>query len=137
MTGGARAIRQALVLAVLSAQPVIANDATPPNPVAQSTSRDASAIPTPTGSAAQRAVIDPRTGELLSAPAAVEQELSEDASSSTSDSGLHEELSPVPGGGVQVDLQGRFQTPLMIRVDSDGQVNISHEHGPAVHHEGE
>ena len=44
------------------------------------------------------------------------------ASLSTSFEGLVEEKSPVQGGGVVVDLQGRFQNAMTIEQDADGNV---------------
>jgi hypothetical protein len=33
---------------------------------------------------------------------------------------------PAPGGGVKVDLQGRFQSPLIATVDGNGKVRTQH-----------
>lgn len=84
------------------------------------------------GSAAQRAFVDPKTGRLGVPPAKGRrtEALAPSAAFSTSDEGLVETLSPEPGGGVMVDLQGRFQSPLTITRDSDGNVRI--EHVPSV-----
>jgi hypothetical protein len=41
---------------------------------------------------------------------------------STSSEGLVEEKSPVAGGGVMVNLQGRFQNAMTIAVDENGTV---------------
>ena len=41
---------------------------------------------------------------------------------STSSEGLVEEKSPVKGGGVMVNLQGRFQNAMTLTVDQDGNV---------------
>jgi hypothetical protein len=35
--------------------------------------------------------------------------------------------SPVLGGGVMVDLQGQFQTPLVATIDADGKLTVKHE----------
>jgi len=35
--------------------------------------------------------------------------------------------SAVPGGGVMVDLQGHFLTPLVATIDADGKVTLKHE----------
>jgi len=50
---------------------------------------------------------------------------------STSHVGLVEAASPVPGGGVIVDLLGRFRSPLVGTVGADGAVTIRHLDGPA------
>jgi hypothetical protein len=42
---------------------------------------------------------------------------------STSSEGLVEEKSTVPGGGVMVDLQGRFQNAMTYTVNADGSVS--------------
>jgi hypothetical protein len=34
----------------------------------------------------------------------------------------------VPGGGVKVDLQGRFQSPLFAITDANGKVKMQHLH---------
>jgi hypothetical protein len=34
--------------------------------------------------------------------------------------------SSVPGGGVKLDLQGRFQSPLVVTIDADGKVKMQH-----------
>jgi hypothetical protein len=75
--------------------------------------------------------IDPQTGAFLSepAPGAPPLELSpaERDALSTSHQGLVEVPSPVPGGGVKLDLQGRFQSPLMGTVGPDGNVTMQHQ----------
>ena len=45
---------------------------------------------------------------------------------STSSEGLVEEISPVPGGGVMIDLKGRFQSPLIITQDPAGKQKNRH-----------
>lgn len=74
--------------------------------------------------------IDPKTGALLQepAPGAVMMEFSPAMRNamSTSSEGLVERESPVPGGGMIVDLQGRFQSPLIATVDADGKVKMHH-----------
>ncbi len=87
----------------------------------------------PQGAAAQRAFVDPKTGKLGVPPAKPgppTEAVPPSAAFSTSDEGLVETLSPEPGGGVMVDLEGRFQSPLTITRDSDGNITI--EHAPSV-----
>jgi hypothetical protein len=43
---------------------------------------------------------------------------------STSAAGL--EQAPLPGGGVVVDLQGRFQSPLIATIDANGVITTQH-----------
>lgn len=35
--------------------------------------------------------------------------------------------SPIPGGGVMIDVQGHFHTPLVATMDADGKVTLKHE----------
>ena len=76
--------------------------------------------------------IDPQTGAILKepAPGTVPLQLTPDLQKalSTSDQGLVEVLSSVPGGGVTVDLQGRFQSPLFVTIDANGKVKMQHLH---------
>lgn len=62
--------------------------------------------------------IDPETGELVSAPASGQAPELGDAVN-TSDEGLELQPSPVPGGGVMIDLQGRYQNTVIVTGDSD------------------
>jgi hypothetical protein len=72
--------------------------------------------------------IDPQTGVVRNAPApgtvplqvtpALQNALS------TSHHGLVE--TPAAGGGVQVDLQGRFQSPLAATIDAQGDLRLQH-----------
>lgn len=86
----------------------------------------------PGGGSGVMIYIDPKTGRLLKEPApgtvplAVSPAL--DNARSTSHQGLVEVPSPVPGGGVEVDLQGRFQNPLIGTIDADGKVRMHHLH---------
>ena len=47
---------------------------------------------------------------------------------STSAEGLEVVPSPVPGGGVMIDLKGRFRSELTATLGPDGKVEI--QHGP-------
>jgi hypothetical protein len=74
--------------------------------------------------------IDPQTGELRKTPAPGTMPLQlspqERNAFSTSHQGLVELPSSVPGGGVKLDLQGRFQSPLVVTVDPDGKLKMEH-----------
>jgi hypothetical protein len=74
--------------------------------------------------------IDPKTGALLKepAPGTVPLQLTPQLQNalSTSHEGLVETPSSVPGGGVKLDLQGRFQSPLFVTIDADGKVKMQH-----------
>jgi hypothetical protein len=79
--------------------------------------------------------VDPQTGAILDAPApgSVPMQLSPALQNalSTSHQGLQEVPSPVMGGGVMIDLQGRFLSPLIGTIDADGNLRIQHLHRPA------
>jgi hypothetical protein len=74
--------------------------------------------------------IDAQTGALLKepAPGAVPLQLTPELQNafSTSDQGLVEVPSSVPGGGVRMDLQGRFRSPLLATTDAHGKLKILH-----------
>lgn len=92
----------------------------------------------PEGAAGMRVYINPNTGEILQPPAgapAAETPESLEKAFSTSSEGLVETPSPVPGGGVILDLQGRFRSPLIATPGADGKISI--EHMPVVPDSGE
>jgi hypothetical protein len=76
--------------------------------------------------------VDPQTGAIVKepAPGTVPLPLTPQLRNalSTSHQGLVEEVSPVPGGGIKIDLQGRFQSTLMATIDGDGKVRMQHLH---------
>ena len=76
--------------------------------------------------------IDPQTGAILRepAPGTVPLPLTPQLQNafSTTHQGLAEVLMSGPGGGVKVDLQGRFQSPLFATVDANGKIKIQHLH---------
>jgi hypothetical protein len=75
----------------------------------------------PSGAAGQVISVDPATGKLRAPQAADLVEILGNAVS-TSDEGLTVEKSPVAGGGMMVNLQGRFQNALTATVDANGNV---------------
>jgi len=81
------------------------------------------------GQAVQKVYIDPETGEFIDRPETTpaEERASEKAAFSTSDEGLVEIPSPIEGGGTMIDLQGRFRSPLTVKIGEDGKAIISHE----------
>jgi hypothetical protein len=92
---------------------------------------DASALrePNVAVSSGMRVHIDPQTGRLSTKPSSgIPMQLSpaEVNALSTSHHGLVEALSPRQRGGVFIDLQGRFQSPLVATVDEAGKVTIRH-----------
>jgi len=74
--------------------------------------------------------IDPQTGAILRqpAPGTVPLQLTPQLQNalSTSHQGLLETPGPVSGGGVKVDLQGRFRSPLFVTIDANGKVKMRH-----------
>jgi hypothetical protein len=80
--------------------------------------------------AAMTVYIDPQTGAILSQPPPGHTPLALDAATqaamSTSDKGLVQVPSPVPGGGVMIDLQGRFQSPFVVVLDETGTPKTHH-----------
>lgn len=82
------------------------------------------------GAAGMIVHIDPQTGAVLSAPAPGTVPLimstEQQNAFSTSHQGLVEVPAAVPGGGFKLDLQGRFQSPLFVTVQPDGESNIQH-----------
>lgn len=74
-----------------------------------------------------RAYIDPRTGGFAAEPPPGEPLPALDATPSQSAADL--QAVPAPGGGVMIDLQGRFQSPLVATVQPDGTIRLHHEPG--------
>jgi hypothetical protein len=74
--------------------------------------------------------IDPKTGEFITPPAGVlpgpDAHPPVDATKKPL-AELRETLSPVPGGGVMIDLDERFHTPLSVTIDTDGKVRFQHK----------
>ncbi|MGH8562822.1 MAG: hypothetical protein ACREXW_01540 [Gammaproteobacteria bacterium] len=93
--------------------------------------RPGSAPQAPKISAGFKAYVDPVTGETLERPHEMAPALELDDTHATSARGLHEIVSPEPGGGVSVDLEGRFQVPLEATVTPDGRPSIRHRDAPA------
>ena len=83
-----------------------------------------------------RVYIDPQTGAIRQTPfpgsAPLQLTPREQNALSTSHEGLVEVPSALPGGGVKLDLQGRFQSPLIATIDATGKVKMQHlgeQHG--------
>jgi hypothetical protein len=77
--------------------------------------------------------IDPQTGRIITPPTTplpgqVPQSPLDTAKQPLPQ--LQQTLSPVPGGGVMIQLDERFHTPLTATIDADGKVRF--EHKPAV-----
>jgi hypothetical protein len=85
-----------------------------------------------TGGAAEKApgmiiYIDPKTGEILPGPPADWTPLQDEKSTTGPLPEPQVVPSPVPGGGVMIELDDRFRTPLKATVGPDGKVIIKHE----------
>jgi hypothetical protein len=79
-----------------------------------------------------RVYLDPTTGEIIPQPVeAPEPGLPKDITDpmSTSSEGLVVE--PAPGGGVMVDLRGRFRNIATATLDADGNLTTSCDTGSA------
>ena len=123
----------------VAAQPVFAGDGQPAGqmPATAGASADQPRAETPAaspgGPPGMVIYIDPQTGAILKepAPGTVPLQLSPQLFNalSTSHQGLVETPSSVPDGGVKVDLQGRFQNPLIGTIDADGKVRMQHADG--------
>jgi hypothetical protein len=117
-------------------QPTLAAEWQPASAEATQVPSGATLVPEPDeqpagaveGAAGMKIYRDPVTGELVDPPAEVEAQVSPppDDALSTSSEGLVETLSPVPGGGVMVDLQRRFRSPLIATQDAEGKITIQH-----------
>ncbi len=76
----------------------------------------------PAARAGQWIHVDPQTGARTGAPADARAATAADPAFSTSHDGLVER--PAPGGGVTVDLQGRFRSAVIATVGADGKVDV-------------
>ena len=89
--------------------------------------RPGASEPALNGAAAGMVVyFDPATGRIVEnpSPTAIKQLAAALAPAvSTSDEGLVEVPGQVPGGGVKVDLQGRFQNTVVATVDENGKLS--------------
>jgi hypothetical protein len=84
---------------------------------------------------AQKAFIDPETGEFLT-PAENETPTTnvsvQPHALSNSAEEMEEEPSPVPGGGMMIDLKGRFHSPLSATIEDNGNTKIEHQANDAM-----
>jgi hypothetical protein len=120
----------------LAIQPAVSGDVTDAgltSPAGASapapTSPDSTSTSAPAAASGMTIHIDPQTGALTkeAAPTApLSLSPAEQNAFSTSHQGLVETPSPVPGGGVMIDLQGRFQHPLSATIDDAGKLTIRH-----------
>jgi hypothetical protein len=90
-------------------------------------------VPGPAGAVSEKTPgfvvhIDPTTGQILSKPPVTppghELQLLQSAPSSAPQA--QEAPSPTPGGGVMVNLNRQFHTPLVATMDADGKIRFQH-----------
>jgi hypothetical protein len=85
-----------------------------------------------------RIYIDPQTGEITTpprSPAPMQPPKQSPDAVKESAPELYETLSPIPGGGVMIDLKDQFQSPLTATLDGNGEVSIKHQSEVPVRHE--
>jgi len=80
--------------------------------------------PAPASAPGMKAYVDPTTGALLPGRPASLPSAPAPAGMDASTAGLVEV--PTPGGGVMVDLQGRFQNALVATIEPDGTMRVRH-----------
>jgi hypothetical protein len=120
-----------LVMAVQPAFPEEGQSASP-GQTQRGANADTSQPPAavPEGASGMIIYIDPQTGAVLNepAPGTVPLQWTPELQNalSTSQQGLVE--TPAAGGGVKVDLQGRFQSPLTATIDANGNLRMQHLH---------
>ncbi len=84
-------------------------------------------VPPTEGTAGIVVHIDPTTGRFLPEPPAGNvTPPPATASLKASPPPLYETASPTPGGGVMIDLNGQFHTPLVATINADGKVTLNH-----------
>ena len=104
-----RATWLTLLLLIIAAPALAQNAATDPVPV-----------PDTEASAAQKAAIDPATGRLRGITPEEARALIDSVSRELSQSGDGLTLVYHPNGMVSIDLEDRFQTAALVRVEPDG-----------------
>jgi hypothetical protein len=100
----------------LKEQQAAVNESAPPESSAQAT--------TTPRAAGMKVFVDPRTGVVVPPPTA---EAAEALVPDTNTSSVGLEEKSIVGGGSKVDLQGRFQKPLVATMGADGKVTIQHQ----------
>jgi len=110
--------RPALLLALLALPVVAGGDRLQTMPAAQDPAQ------MPAFAAGQILNLDP-TGKFSPAQHASDVQLLLGDAASTSSDGLVVEKSTVPGGGIMVNLQGRFQNAMVMTVDAKGNTVTS------------
>lgn len=81
-------------------------------------------------SGAQKAYMDPETGQFINPPihdVPVPNEPIEASAFRSSVDNMEEKSSPVHGGGMMIDLKGRFQSPITVTIEGKGKTKIKHQ----------
>lgn len=116
-----------LGLAAICASVFVFQKASAPSQTASAEKSVPSHVDT-TGVAGMVMQIDPATGKVREGEALSTSNLplspQEQNAASTSSAGLVEV--PAPGGGTMIDLQGRFQAPLVATIGPDGKMTMKH-----------
>lgn len=113
--------RDPVLLIALLALPVISGgDRVAIPPVAPSAAHKNA--PMPAFAAGQILNLDP-SGKFTSAQHASDVQTILGEAASQSQEGLVEEKSPVAGGGIMVNLQGRFQNAMTMSIDANGNTS--------------
>ncbi|MGH7825879.1 MAG: post-PEP-CTERM-1 domain-containing protein [Candidatus Binatia bacterium] len=84
----------------------------------------------PQKASGMRIYIDPKSGEISKPPPQplpVERLQRSLEAAKEPPMELRESLSPRPGGGVMIDLKGRFRSSLRAVRDADGKLSLTHE----------
>ncbi len=121
-----QALKTSAVLAVLSTVCIGApaggtGDMATPSPAANA----------PRAGPGLKVYIDPETGEFLEQPPRSAEPAEPMMAPNVALPEPEQVASPEPGGGIMVDVRGRFQTPLRARIGSDGKPEISHGDAPS------
>lgn len=112
--------------------PVKADGTRPADAVTTTVQTLEATVPATSGKApAQKAYVDPRTGELVTppepdAPAEAEGRAVQPSALKSSTEAMEEKPSPVQDGGMMIDLKGRFQNPLSATTDDNNAARIEH-----------
>ena len=93
-------------------------------PVQAGAAANAPTLQAPVAAAGQMLYVDPVTGQIVDTPApSKDLQAALTTALNNSDEGLVIEKSKVPGGGIMVNLQGRFQNTQTATVDANGTLN--------------
>lgn len=74
--------------------------------------------------------IDPVTGEIITPPTGTRPAQLAKPTTEPSEKKMPElepTLTPVPGGGIMIQLDSRFHNPLTATIDADGEVRFEHK----------